>query len=79
MAQTSGVEELTYGERLALSRRRAGLTQTSMARRLHVSRQVVSKWEKGTGRPDDVIETTKEWARITDYSAAWLLLGSASG
>lgn len=79
MANTTTVEDLTFGERLALSRRRVGLTQTQMAELLHVSRQVISKWEKDAGRPDDIVQTAKDWGQHTGYSPAWLLLGSSSG
>lgn len=79
MANTTTVEDLTFGERLALSRRRAGLTQTEMALLLHVSRQVISKWEKDAGRPDDIVQTAKDWGLHTGYHPAWLLLGSGSG
>ena len=39
-------------ERLAARRRLAGLSQEALAEKLGVSRQAVSKWERGEGLPD---------------------------
>lgn len=39
-------------ENLRLYRSRRGLSQEELANRLHVVRQTVSKWEKGTSVPD---------------------------
>ena len=41
----------SLGEVLAEERRRCGMTQEFVARELGVSRQAVSKWEKGTSDP----------------------------
>lgn len=80
MAMVNPIEDLTYGERLSLSRHRAKLSQTEMAARLGVSRQAIGKWEADDGRPEDIVKTTKEWAALTGFSTAWLLLGeSGSG
>lgn len=42
---------MTYGETIRQARERAGMTQEELAERLNVSRQAVSKWEKGLSRP----------------------------
>ena len=41
----------SLGEVLAEERRRCGMTQEFVAHELGVSRQAVSKWEKGTSDP----------------------------
>lgn len=43
---------LDIAERLALMRRRRGLSQGELARTLGLSRQAVSKWERGESSPD---------------------------
>ena len=43
---------MAFGERLQLLRRRSGLTQEQFAEQLQVSRQAVSKWERGVSYPD---------------------------
>ncbi|MEG0324733.1 MAG: helix-turn-helix transcriptional regulator, partial [Raoultibacter sp.] len=39
-------------ERLAVRRKEAGFSQESLAERLGVSRQAVSKWERSESSPD---------------------------
>lgn len=41
----------TLGQRIREHRRRAGLSQEALARRMDVSRQAVTKWESGPERP----------------------------
>ena len=43
---------MTFGEKLSSLRKQANLSQSDVAVKLNVSRQVVSKWEKGVGLPD---------------------------
>ena len=45
-AEKEGVH-MTLGERIALARKRAGLSQEQLGEKLGVSRQAVSKWEAG--------------------------------
>ena len=42
---------MTLGEKLQTLRRSRGLSQEQLAEILEVSRQAVSKWEKGTSDP----------------------------
>lgn len=44
--------EKTVGERIAEMRKKAGLTQKDMARRLNVSDKSVSRWERDENLPD---------------------------
>lgn len=48
------VSELTHGERLIISRRRAGLTQTEAAEEYGVSLYKYRLWEKGESEPPKV-------------------------
>ena len=41
----------TLGQRIKEHRRRAGLSQEALARRMDVSRQAVTKWESGQSAP----------------------------
>ena len=38
---------MTFGEKLQKLRKESGLSQEDLASRLEVSRQAVSKWERG--------------------------------
>ena len=43
---------MTFGEKLHRLRREKGMSQEALAGKLGVSRQAVSRWERGTARPD---------------------------
>lgn len=43
------------GRRIACARRNAGITQTTLAKRVGVTAQAVSKWEQGRSCPDIAI------------------------
>lgn len=62
--------ELSLGERLAVTRRRAGYDQMQMAELLGVSRPLISKWERGKSVPD--VQQAARWADITRTSFGWL-------
>ena len=53
---------MTFGEKLSSLRKQANWSQSDVAIKLNVSRQVVSKWEKGAGLPD--IDNLKKVALI---------------
>lgn len=59
------------GERVRQFRNEKGMSQAQLADRLHVVRQTVSKWEKGTSVPD--AEMLLRLARALDVPAARLL------
>ena len=62
---------MTIGEKIALRRRSAGLSQEALAERLGVSRQAVSRWETGESFPDT--EKVLQLCRIFSISADYLL------
>ncbi len=43
---------MTFGKKLRTLRKQAELTQKELAQKLGVSRQAVTKWERGAGLPD---------------------------
>ena len=67
---------MDLGERIALARKQAGLSQEQLGERLGVSRQAVSKWESNQTNPD--VAYVAELCRICKVSCDWLLLGEES-
>ncbi len=43
---------MTFGEKIQILRKDAGMSQEELAERLDVSRQAISKWERGAGYPE---------------------------
>jgi len=41
-----------FSEKIKELRKKKGLTQEDLANALNVSRQAITKWESGDGRPD---------------------------
>ena len=66
---------MTIGEKIALRRRNAGLSQEALAGQLGVSRQAVSRWETNESLPDT--EKILQLCRIFGVSADDLLLDRA--
>lgn len=64
---------MTFGEKLQSLRRRAGMSQDTLAERLEVSRQAVSKWERDETMPET--EKVVRIAKLFDVSLDELLLG----
>lgn len=67
---------MTLGERIALARKRAGLSQEQLGEKLGVSRQAVSKWESSQNNPD--VAYVAQMCRLLEVSSDWLLLGAES-
>lgn len=42
---------MNFGEKLSLLRKQHGMTQLELAEKLNLSRQAVSRWERGTAEP----------------------------
>lgn len=62
-----------FGEKLKKVKEEQGLTQQSLAERLYVTRQAVSRWECGARYPD--LLTAKKIATILNVSLDELLSG----
>ncbi|MDR3209521.1 MAG: helix-turn-helix domain-containing protein [Oscillospiraceae bacterium] len=60
---------MTLGEKIQQLRKRQGLSQETLAERLTVSRQAVSKWELGESVPDteNVVQLSKLFGVSADY------------
>lgn len=67
---------MSLGERIALARKQAGLSQEQLGDRLGVSRQAVSKWESDQTNPD--VAYVAQMCRLLGVSSDWLLLGEES-
>ncbi len=64
---------MDFATHLQTLRKRAGLSQESLADQLHISRQAVSKWEMGQSAPD--IETCLALCQVLNITPNQLLLG----
>lgn len=62
---------MALGERIVQLRQEAALTQDELAKRLNVTRQAVSKWERGQAEPD--IDTLKALAESLGVAVSVLL------
>lgn len=62
---------MTLSEKLQNLRRAAGLSQEQLAEQLGVTRQAVSKWETGEGKPD--IDNLLPLARLLHTTVDYLL------
>ena len=61
------------GQRIALLRRQAGLSQSELAVRLGISPSAVGMYEQGRREPS--VDTLVEMARVFDVSTDYLLTG----
>lgn len=59
----------TIGSRIAQLRKQNGMSQSSLARRMHISRASVQSWESGINLPstDSLISLAKIFHVSTDY------------
>ena len=64
---------MNLGERILALRRERNISQADLARRLDVSRQAVSKWEKGLSSPDTV--KLLQLAEVFDIEVEYLATG----
>lgn len=64
---------MEISERLQELRKKAGYSQEQVSEMLGLSRQAISKWESGQGKPD--IENIIKLTEIYHVSADYLLLG----
>ena len=64
---------LQLSNQLKKLRTERGISQEELARQLLISRQAISKWEKGDGKPD--LDNAVKLAEIFDVSLDCLILG----
>ena len=64
---------VNFGEKIKQLREEKGMTQQSLADKLYVTRQAVSRWEHGMRYPD--LLTAKKIAQVLDVSVDELLSG----
>lgn len=63
--------EMTMGERIAMERKKLGLSQEGLGEKAGVSRQSISKWESGSAMPE--IEKLIALSKLFGVSVGWLL------
>ena len=68
---------MKFGDRIALLREKAGLTQEELAQQLGISRAALAKYEKSLREPD--YETLNKIADFFDVSIDYLLGSSRDG
>lgn len=68
------VMNMSIAERLQELRKQAGYSQEQVAEIMGLSRQAISKWESGQGKPeiDNIVKLTE----IYDVSADYILFGT---
>ena len=64
---------MDIAERLQEQRKKAGYSQEQVAEQLGLSRQAVSKWESGQGKPE--IDNIVKLMELYGVSADYILLG----
>ena len=69
---------MTFSEKLQTLRKAAGLSQEQLAEQLGVTRQAVSKWETGEGKPDidNLLPLAKLLHTTVDYLLDCLTIGT---
>ena len=63
--------QLTLGQRIASRRKLTGMSQETLAEKLAVSRQAVSKWESDAAIPE--IDKLIALGKLFEVSVGWLL------
>jgi len=67
---------MTFNEKIRECREEAGLSQNDIAEKLSITRQAISKWERGINEPD--IETIVRLADIYNVTIDQLLRADLS-
>ncbi len=71
------MDAISIGQTISALRRKAGLTQTALAEKLHISAKTVSKWENGQGYPE--ITQFPALANVFGVSVDYLMTGQRKG
>ena len=60
---------MTFGEKLQNLRKKSGISQDTLAEKIEVSRQAVSKWERDEAMPetDKLLRIARLFGVTTDY------------
>lgn len=60
---------MNFNEKLVALRKDAGMSQETLAQRLGVTRQAISKWELGTAMPEtkSIVQIAQVFSVTTDY------------
>ena len=60
---------MALSDKLYMLRKKSGLSQEQLAEQLSVSRQAISKWESGQGKPeiDNIIKLVEIYNVSADY------------
>ncbi len=69
----SFMEKMEFGEKLKRTREEKGMTQQTLADKLYVTRQAVSRWERGSRYPD--LMMAKQLAKELDVTIDELVSG----
>src|SRR5688572_12863806 len=69
-------EVIRIGDRLRMARRRAGLTQSDLGKKVRVTGVAISYWENGANEP--TIANLKMLCDVLDITLGWLLFGDAT-
>ena len=68
---------IALGASIARLRKKQGLSQTELAKRLYISNKTVSKWERGLGYPE--ITQLPALARLLGTTIDHLMMGERNG
>lgn len=65
---------MSMGERLKAARERAKMTQAELGKKLRISTQTISNWERGKNAP--TMDNLEQIAQITGADHLWLISGN---
>ena len=72
------IPELTLGDRLRITRDKAGISRDEMGKHFGTKAGAIGHWETDRSMPRDMLGMVKRWAEITGYDAHWIAFGSDS-
>lgn len=75
---TATIPELHVGDRLRITRDKAGVSRERMAREFHVTVGAVSQWENGRTQPRHLLEVVRKWAELTGFDYHWIAFGDST-
>ena len=76
--QAPKVPELELGDRLRITREKAGISREDMAAHFGKSVGALSHWETGRGEPRHMLDVVLLWAELTGYDYRWIAFGDSS-